>query len=162
LFGGTIALFLAAIASFYYWIGSGRNGPGAVTEAERESPSERDARRIGDMHDLAVALSMYYKDHSTYPETPPPQNCAAPYNNLSGLSAALVPEFLKVIAKDPSPEACEYNYLYWSDGKNYVIMMRLETVNPAEYADRWCIGASGGTIPASYKYWKRCPSPEHS
>lgn len=160
-FAGTIAIFLLAIIIFYRWIGGGHRGPGPETVAERESPAERDAQRLADMRDLTTALSAYYQSHETYPKTPASRDCVAPYNNMSGLSVALVPDFLKRIPQDPELQACAYNYWYWSDGQHYVIMARLENLDPAKYADRWCIGAVGGTIPYAYRYWKPCPAAEH-
>lgn len=122
---------------------------------------ERDQQRMTDMQNLKGALSAYYEEHRSYPAAPV-GDCPGkpPYDNLAGLASILVPKDIKVIPKDPRPASCVYNYMYFSDGKNYAIMARPEAIDPGVYNDRWCIGADSGSggraLPEPSRYL-RCP-----
>jgi hypothetical protein len=152
---GVIAAFVLVIPVYYLWIGGGSAEPKPMTDDK--TASVHDEQRLRDMRDLKTGLAAYFRDYSAYPETPVSSDCRPPYNNLGSLSGMLVPKYVKSIPRDPSPQSCDYDYMYWSDTQNYVILARLEMLDPAVYIDRWCIGASGGTIPENYNPWKPCP-----
>jgi hypothetical protein len=139
-----IAVFALTVAAYYLY--GGLIWP---------TPSSRDAQRKKDMQNVGDALASYFKDNSVYPVEPGPVDCQAPYNNLGNLKAALVPKYIRALPKDPNPRNCLYNYLYWSDTRNYSIAVNLETVDPTQYNDHWCMGASVGTVPPGSP--KPCP-----
>lgn len=120
-------------------------------------PADRDAQRIEDMHSLGDALSKYYGDKVSYPAQPASVNCQSTRNNVPGLADALVPKYIKNIPQDTGQPNCQYNYWYWSDTKNYVVLMHMETINPIDYSDHWCIGTYGGTVPTDIFHYHPCP-----
>lgn len=129
-----VASFLITTVALNYW--------GTPLGAQR-SPDEQ---RLSDMQNLQKALESYFKDHAVYPATPAAIDCQSPYNDVGNLSGVLSPHYITAIPKDPHPESCAYNYLYWSDTKSYSIMVRLDHIDPDKYGDRWCIGAASGSI----------------
>jgi hypothetical protein len=118
-------------------------------EAMRAMRDGPDAQRLSDMHNLGQALDGYFKDRAAYPATPEAVGCGPNYNNVGNLASSLVPKYIAAIPKDPKPQFCEYNYTYWSDTKNYIVMVRPDNVDSGTYVDRWCIGAFGGSIAAT-------------
>ena len=128
-----------------------------VNEGFLPIPKSRDALRMHDMHNLGNALAAYFKNNSIYPAQPGSVDCPGPYNNLSGLAVALVPEYLNTLPKDPNPRSCLYNYWYWSDTHSYAILVNPETADPAVYPDHWCVGTTAGTVPAQHVSAKPCP-----
>lgn len=67
----------------------------------------RDSRRIGDVRQLKLALSLYFKDHEKYP---------------SDLDA-LMPQYLGPTLRDPSTGG---RYGYATNGAHYVLGTKLE------------------------------------
>tara|TARA_B100000745_G_scaffold300516_1_gene254906 strand:+ start:9386 stop:9802 length:417 start_codon:yes stop_codon:yes gene_type:complete len=76
----------------------------------------RDARRIGDVKQLQLALEMYYDSNSSYP------------NALTDLVSTYIP----VIPLDPSSNN---SYLYATGPTDYVILADLETNHSALDSD---------------------------
>ena len=145
-------------ASLFAWWASSMIVALPSADAIKVMKAAPDAQRLSDIHNLQKALDGYFKDHAVYPTTPEAVDCHPTYNNVGNLSGALVPKYIAAIPKDPSPKSCAYNYQYWSDSKNYVVMVHLENIDPGTYVDRWCIGAAGGSIAASpSSRYLRCP-----
>jgi len=143
-----IVLIILALPVTIYYARMGKQVP---------LPTDRDAQRIEDMQHLGDALGKYYADKMSYPAQPASSNCVTPYNNVSGLAEALVPKYIKNIPQDSQQPACQYNYWYWSDTKNYLVLVHLETISSIDYNDHWCIGTYGGTIPADTFHYRHCP-----
>lgn len=76
----------------------------------------RDARRIGDVKQLQLALEMYYDSNSGYPST----------------TAALVPDYIPVEPSDP--QSGTYTYAV-SGTSNYVLRATLESAHSALGSD---------------------------
>ncbi|QSH39323.1 type II secretion system protein [Candidatus Kaiserbacteria bacterium] len=77
----------------------------------------RDARRIGDIKQLQLALEMYYDSNNGYPST----------------TAALVPSYIPVEPSDPQTSAA---YTYEVSGtSNYVLRTTLESSHSALGSD---------------------------
>jgi hypothetical protein len=87
--------------------------PSLNPSASVSTPSQaRDNRRIGDLRQLQIALSLYFKDHHDYP------------TNLD----ALIPQYLGPTLRDPSTGD---RYGYATDRNKYVFSTKLEdTTNP--------------------------------
>ncbi len=77
----------------------------------------RDARRIGDIKQLQLALEMYYDSNSGYPSS----------------TAALVPDYIPVQPADPQTDAA-YTYAV-SGTSNYVLRATLESEHSALGSD---------------------------
>lgn len=135
------AVVIAVVAIFGY----------VAVEIHMSGPprSAEDAQRLSDMSSLKDALNKYFNENQSYPTTPPADQCSGK-NNVVDLSSALVPKYISSIPKDPDPRACGYNYFYTAtpDGKSYALLVNLQDIDPATYSDRWCIGASSGTVAA--------------
>jgi len=71
----------------------------------------RDARRIGDVKQLQLAMEMYYDSNSTYPDT---------------ISDLVSGSFIPVAPTDPQTSSA-YTYATSSDASSYVIRATLET-----------------------------------
>ena len=113
---------------------------------------------MADMTTLQTALDGYFRDNGAYPGTPGGSACTGAYNNVVNLADALVPKYLSEIPRDPDPPSCSYNYQYWSDTKTFVIIVHFPDIDPTVYLDRWCIGASGGSLAGTpVEQYKRCP-----
>jgi hypothetical protein len=124
------------------------------------SPQPDDAQRLSDMSSLKDALDKYFNDNPSYPPTPPADQCSGTFNNVVNLSSALVPKYISSIPKDPNPRSCVYNYFYQAspDGKGYGLLVNLQDIDPATYADHWCIGSSSGTDAAGFATsFRPCP-----
>lgn len=139
-----VVSFLITTAALNYW--------GTPSDVQRSA----DAQRLSDMQNLQKALDSYFKDHAVYPATPAGIGCQSTYNNVVNLYGELVPKYINEIPKDPHPESCAYNYLYWSDTKSYSIMVRLDNIDSSKYNDRWCIGAASGPISGTVNFLP-CP-----
>ncbi len=77
----------------------------------------RDARRISDLHQLALAMENYYDAHQAYP------------TNVAGLAILVTEGFMASVPTDPSSSATAYTYV--SDGcptpnQKYVMRAVLE------------------------------------
>ena len=70
----------------------------------------RDARRVADIKQLQLALSLYYNDKGSYPAA------------LSSLS----PDYISVVPNDPGPETGAA-YAYAQNTSSYVLRAKLET-----------------------------------
>ncbi len=147
-----VVVVIAVVAIFGYVYLSGSPQP---DDAQRLGG---DAQRLSDISNLKDALNNYFNDNHSYPPTPGGE-CSGNYNNVVNLSSALVPKYISSIPKDPNPRACAYNYLYAAspDGKGYVLMVDLDDIDPATYSDRWCIGASSGTVAGYSTSYRPCP-----
>jgi hypothetical protein len=130
----------------------------APAATDTVATAAQDAQRLGDAHSLGEALAAYFKDHAAYPPPTAGTTCAgmAAFDNVGGLAGSLVPQYLKAIPKDPNPRACVYNYQYWSDVKNYAILVNIQSIDPYKYNDHWCIGAAAGTMP-DLRAYLACP-----
>jgi hypothetical protein len=129
-------------------------------EAKKTEPNKNDAHRLRDMAALKTALARYFKDNAAYPPAPAGSGCkTANYNNVGNLAAALVPKYLASIPRDPSPRACEYNYLYAvsADRRQYVLLINLEDIDRSVHPDLWCIGTSSGGVVPGFTAYRRCP-----
>ena len=126
--------------------------------AQRTAPQQSDQHLWFAIDGLKDALARYYDDNKSYPGTPAGDQCSGPYNNVVNLSSSLVPKYIPAIPKDPKPRSCEYNYQYvaTADGKNYVVLANLANIDPASYSDRWCIGASAGSVPPYDTTYRAC------
>jgi len=85
----------------------------------------RDARRIGDLRQVALALEMYYDDNITtgYPGDAEILGC----NDWSALETALESGgYMSAVPSDPGQNA----YAYESDTTTYVLMAELEGTIP--------------------------------
>jgi len=124
------------------------------------SPRSDDEQRLSDIGSLKEALDKYYNDNQSYPPTPLGYECSGNFNDVVNLASALVPKYISFIPRDPNPRSCAYNYLYAAtpDGKNYVLLVSLDDIDPGTYTDRWCIGASSGTVPGYSNTFRPCPS----
>ena len=79
----------------------------------------RDARRIGDIKQLQLALEMYYDSNNGYPST-------------ASSTDALVPDYIPV--KPTDPQGGDYDYA--ADGTtNYVLRATLESAHTALDSD---------------------------
>jgi hypothetical protein len=117
------------------------------TAAEIIEGKKQDAQRLRDMRVLQHALAAYFKDHMAYPPKPAGTTCPG-FDGVRGLTHDLVPSYVAAVPEDPKPASCQYDYYYWSDDKSYAILVHLSDIDPAKYRDRWCIGASAGSMPA--------------
>lgn len=151
-----VAIVVVLVVGYYDvfipLLGSPPNTAAAALAADKQE----DAQRRSDMNLLQQALAGYFKDHSAYPLTQLGTSCGADYDNLGALAPVLVPRYLARIPRDPKPPSCPYNYMYVSDGQNYVIKVRLAGVDPYQYNDHWCIGAAAGSLPPQSAYLP-CP-----
>lgn len=117
----------------------------------------RDSQRKSDIASITKALEMYYLDHDRYPlgscgpSYPDPKVINASWattadGSWSVLEAALVPEYMSELPKDPLYEDSDtaaiygghsYDYVHWSGsgcgtaGQTYLLAYRFE-VSPQE------------------------------
>jgi len=89
----------------------------------------RDARRRLDLHELQIALALFYDKNSAYPSTGGAwlgvsQNGGS--HTISGVNAyipGLTPTFIRTLPVDPLNKLIGWaGYLYNSDGKNYKVI----------------------------------------
>jgi len=93
----------------------------------------RDARRIGDVRQVALAAEMFYDDWRSYPDDGDTLGCddwAELICELEGLACATLnttPEiYMSAVPSDPG----NYAYTYESDGSDYVLRAQLERTIP--------------------------------
>jgi hypothetical protein len=159
------AIAVVGLAVYYYLIApivlpvpaepTRPTGGGATVVAWMPPPTPNDAKRRDDARAVQQALAAYFKVHGAYPLSPLGTTCGGTYDNLAGLAPALTP-YISEIPKDPRPKACVYNYFYVSDGKNYLMMIRLDSIDGTKYGDHWCIAASAGSVPG-WEAFLPCP-----
>ena len=112
----------------------------------------RDAQRANDMHSVVNALEMYYLDHGEYPRATAGDGCGGTRINYclndSAVIAALVPQYIPVMPKDPNPAWADsyYDYLYLPDPSRY---QYYSMVRMNELMHDWC----RPPITASSSYW---------
>ena len=101
----------------------------------------RDARRVADVKQLQLALSLYYNDKGTYP---------------SALSA-LSPDYISVVPNDPGP-ATGVSYVYAQSTDSYVLQAKLENQDAVLNND---VDATtlGVTCSDSSSGWYYCVTP---
>ena len=75
-----------------------------------------DAKRASDMHAVVDALELYYMDHGAYPDNSTGDGCGGlqPKTclNDSALIAALAPQYIPALPKDPVHPDTIYDYVY--------------------------------------------------
>jgi len=86
----------------------------------------RDTRRVSDIRQVALALEMYYDDHTSsgYP-------AAANCNNTNwtgALATALAPTYVTVLPADPVDSGSNV-YMYSGTATDYILYAYLENVN---------------------------------
>jgi prepilin-type N-terminal cleavage/methylation domain-containing protein len=112
----------------------------------------RDAKRIGDLNQMAKAFELFFNDNNSYPTN---NQAAATYGTLidctgggAGCAPGLVPKYITYIPTAPTPEdgACQpssypyNNYRYAGTGVG---------VNQSNnYTITFCLGAQTGSLGA--------------
>lgn len=80
----------------------------------------RDARRIGDVRQVTLALQLYHEENGKYPA------------DIYAATGSLTPTYMRSVPKDPNASA---NYLYGVDSatnpQDYVMGATLEVANQA-------------------------------
>lgn len=129
--------------------------------------ASRDAKRIADLKQIRLALSMYYDDHGYYPPSPTGYDLNGYHSsvnadwNTSAFATALAP-YLKPLPTDPTntggmPWEGGYSYAYGNVGRytypiTYDLVTQLEgTDNPQRCGVqdwKWGLGISG-----TYQHW---------
>lgn len=107
----------------------------------------RDARRISDIRQLQIALSLYYSDYNFYPgnnnQWYDQDGCLATYVDIGTLLGSYI-----TTPKDPLGRT-ENDWCYWyqnrNSGQGYILIMHPEVMDPAVddgcYGSFWyCIG----------------------
>ena len=91
----------------------------------------RDTRRIGDIRQVALALELYYDDHSVYPAV---TGCTAA--NWTTMATAIQGgSYMTVVPLDPTNTG-DYVYMYGATTSAYVLKTTLENAaNPAFTTD---------------------------
>ena len=91
----------------------------------------RDARRVADIKQLQLALSLYYNDNGSYP---------------SSLTSGLAPNYISVVPNDPGPAAGRtYTYSAPSGASTYTLYATLENPDPSLTSSPSCAPAAGTT-----------------
>lgn len=93
----------------------------------------RDVKRISDLHQIILALEMYYDDNGYYPQSNCGWDCNGyrySYNSSWDLLSADLAPYIAVLPKDSTNSNCSpwgsgcYSYAYGNVGRN---------TNPAQY-----------------------------
>lgn len=113
-----------------------------LSSTQKARGKARDAKRRGDLNQIAKALELYANDNGHYPCTAPSNACPGPfpspaqwwgtcgiYNNNgvigttgpTGYVPDIAPLYIKVLPRDPD-EKGNSCYLYQSDGIDYKVM----------------------------------------
>jgi prepilin-type N-terminal cleavage/methylation domain-containing protein len=114
----------------------------------------RDARRVADLRQVQQGLELYYTRCQFYPGGP---DCAQGSGNLSWpeLQSALKESNLGItnVSNDPScrsqDDDCDNNYVYSSDGEQYVLQARLEDKESPLKKDSYINGSDGNSFPGT-------------
>lgn len=85
----------------------------------------RDARRIGDLRQIALALELYYDDNVAYPDGGDGDvSCNDAATAVTGLKTLIEGGgYMTAVPTDPTTQA---DYFYESDGQSYVLAALLE------------------------------------
>jgi len=134
----------------------------------------RDTRRKADLHQIQLALEMYYDDNDHYPMVVSQVLSTAGSSWIPGLS----PSYMSAIPVDPINDGTTpwngNGYAYWYDdnahydGKNYDLVAVLENPNDPDRCEvkcwkwfdpnqnkPWCSQCSGGAGYSAYIYTGR-------
>lgn len=128
---------------------------------EQESQRARDGRRAGDLRTVASALATYRSLNGVYPDTADAwQGDSPPFGDHgygpTGYIPGLVPDFLPVLPKDPSPaypNASGAGYMYRSDGQDFKFVINATPTtfplgniffDPARPDTAWQVSSPGG------------------
>lgn len=129
---------------------------------EQEAVRARDGRRAGDLRTVGSALATFRQLNGEYPDTGGAwQGDSAAfgsygYGQVNGYIPGLVPDFLPVLPKDPSPaypNASGAGYMYRSDGADYKFVINATPstfllsnpfYDPARPDTAWQISSPGG------------------
>lgn len=110
----------------------------------------RDAKRLGDMTQMASAMELYFNTMKGYPSSP-----------IAGIPGGLTPSFTAQVPSSPVPpdNGCELvnyppggngsQYYYYPSGNSYVIGG--QTVYP-DYAYYFCLGNATGNFGPGLHY----------
>lgn len=91
----------------------------------------RDAKRMGDIKQLQIALELYYATHSQYPRNPAGpacSTCLGGATHADWTTAGQMPAFLPAIPVDPTHGSTTNGYRYQvvSGRQSYTVLVRLE------------------------------------
>jgi prepilin-type N-terminal cleavage/methylation domain-containing protein len=90
----------------------------------------RDAKRVADLHQIQLALELYYDNNNAYPIASPWRSqCAgfgSPPTTADKVIPGLVPTYMSSFPVDPlmgsGPAATSYCYVYGSSGTDYILL----------------------------------------
>lgn len=107
----------------------------------------RDTQRLSDMHQLVIALSIYYNQNGTYPSTGSSVSWRSACPTYGGYVATtganawipnIAPAFIPTVPFDPKPGPAGYQcYLYTSDGTNYMLLAYYSAETFTSGTNRW-------------------------
>lgn len=122
----------------------------------------RDARRLGDLHNMALALELYYSTNNAYPISQSStwaSQCAA-WGSLSANNVipGLIPTYMSAMPSDPSMNTAANTccYIYNSNGTDYKLLIAHSCGGVATYTSQPSVldptrdgGSNGCTIDTS-------------
>jgi len=112
----------------------------------------RDAKRIGDLKNLMLALEMYYDAHDDYPVSSIVGNCDGSTAFNTALAALVSEKFLTTLPADPKgtwpycyfyEKPAAYSHCPGAAGKNYLIIFSTEKNTYGSFAS-YDIAGEGG------------------
>ena len=109
----------------------------------------RDAKRVGDLNQIQVAIEAYNADSDT--GYPPSTDAATSAAWSVGLIAKLIPKYIAALPVDPKTNTAPYTYNYGADagGTRYQLSAELETAgNRALSSDVDFTAAELAAVPA--------------
>ncbi len=127
----------------------------------------RDARRMADLHQIQLALEMYFNDNNTYPVIG--AWIYSTDSSWNALQTALAP-YISTLPKDPINNAAgpwstgNYSYAYGFSAGAYDLTTQLEDTGNSNRCEvkcwkfhlngniPWCAGSCGGTGYSPYLY----------
>lgn len=88
----------------------------------------RDARRVGDLRQVALALEMYYDDNTStgYPGDADALDC----DDWTDLVAALQPDYMTAVPTDPGSNAYAYEADSTTNNNDYILRAQTEGIPP--------------------------------
>jgi len=92
----------------------------------------RDAKRVSDLHEIQLALEMYYNEHDAYPA----QSSDTTVANSLG---SLVPQNIPALPTDPTYTGSS-GYRYTQSAGYYTLLAHLERTG------QWCHITNGGNV----------------